>query len=76
MVPLVSIVGSNQSGGSDWHPDVSAVGVPLIAPDGTGVFAFNCGAPAFQLTRERLESDVGPRLVNLVRNVEAALNGR
>jgi DNA-binding IclR family transcriptional regulator len=60
----------------DWHPDVSAVGVPLIAPDGTGVFAFNCGAPAFQLTRERLESDVGPRLVNLVRNVEAALNGQ
>src|SRR5580704_9133075 len=60
----------------EWHPDVSAVGVPLIAPDGTGVFAFNCGAPAFQLTRERLESDVGPRLVNLVRNVEAALNGQ
>lgn len=60
----------------EWHPDVSAVGVPLIAPDGTGVFAFNCGAPAFQLTRERLEADVGPRLVNMVRNVEAALNGR
>jgi DNA-binding IclR family transcriptional regulator len=60
----------------DWHADVSAVGVPLIAPDGSGVFAFNCGAPAFQLTREQLESEVGPRLVNLVRNVEAALNGR
>jgi DNA-binding IclR family transcriptional regulator len=60
----------------EWHPDVSAVGVPLIAPDGTGIFAFNCGAPAFQFTRERLESDVGPRLVNLVRNVEAALNGQ
>ncbi len=60
----------------DWQADVSAVGVPLIATDGSGVFAFNCGAPAFQLTRERLEGDVGPRLVNLVRNVEAALNGR
>jgi DNA-binding IclR family transcriptional regulator len=52
------------------------VGVPLIAPDGSGVFAFNCGAPAFQFTRERLESDIGPRLVNLVRNVEVALSGR
>lgn len=60
----------------EWHPDVSAVGVPLIAPDGTGVFAFNCGAPAFQFTRERLEGDIGPRLVNLVRNVEAAMNGQ
>ena len=53
-----------------------AVGVPLIANDGSGVFAINCGAPAFQITRERLETDIGPRLVNLARNVEAALNGR
>ncbi len=60
----------------DWQPDVRAVGVPLIPADGSGVFAFNCGAPAFQLTREQLESDIGPRLVNMVRNVETALNGR
>jgi len=59
----------------DWHTDVFAVGVPLIAPDGSGVFAFNCGGPAFQINKERLESDIGPRLVNMVRNVEAALNG-
>jgi DNA-binding IclR family transcriptional regulator len=60
----------------EWERDINAVGVPLIAPDGSGVFAFNCGAPAFQFTRERLESDIGPRLVNLVRNVEVALSGR
>ena len=60
----------------DWERDISAVGVPLVAPDGSGVFAFNCGAPAFQFTRERLTSDIGPRLVNMVRNVEVALNGR
>jgi DNA-binding IclR family transcriptional regulator len=60
----------------EWNPDVSAVGVPLVAPDGTGIFALNCGAPVFQVTRERLETDIGPRLVNMARNVEAALNGR
>ena len=60
----------------DWQPDVFAVGVPLIPSDGSSAIAFNCGAPAFQLTRERLEKDIGPRLVNTVRNVEAALNGR
>ncbi len=60
----------------DWKPDVSAVGVPLVPADGSGVFAFNCGAPAYQITRERLERDIGPRLVNLVRNVEFALNSR
>ena len=41
------------------------------APTARASFAFNCGAPAFHFTRERLESDIGPRLVNMVRNVEA-----
>jgi DNA-binding IclR family transcriptional regulator len=60
----------------DWERDINAIGVPLTAPDGSGVFAFNCGAPAFHFTREKLEGDIGPRLVNMVRNVEVALSGR
>jgi DNA-binding IclR family transcriptional regulator len=60
----------------DWERDINAVGAPILAPDGSGVFAFNCGAPNYQFTRERLESDIGPRLVNMVRNVEVALSGR
>jgi DNA-binding IclR family transcriptional regulator len=60
----------------EWERDINAVGVPLMAPDGSGVFAFNCGAPSFQFTRERLESEIGPRLVNLARNVEAELGAR
>jgi len=60
----------------EWESDISAVGVPLVAPDGSGIFAFNCGAPTFQFSRERLDTDIGPRLVNMVRNVEAALSGR
>lgn len=59
----------------EWQPDVYAVGAPLVAADGSGVFAFNCGAPAYGLTRERLEQDLGPRLVALVRTTEAVLNG-
>jgi DNA-binding IclR family transcriptional regulator len=60
----------------EWERDINAVGVPLVAPDGSGAFAFNCGAPSFQFTRERLESEIGPRLVNMVRNVETDLGGR
>ncbi len=60
----------------EWERDINAVGVPCLAPDGSGLFAFNCGAPAFQFTRERLETDIGPRLVNMVRNVEVDLGGR
>jgi hypothetical protein len=47
-----------------------------VPADGSGVFALNCGAPAYQIARERLEWDIGPRLVNLVRNVEIALTSR
>ncbi|UEM01332.1 IclR family transcriptional regulator [Skermanella rosea] len=57
----------------DWQSDVHAVGVPLIPPDGSPILAFNCGGPAFLFDRRRLTDDLGPRLVNLVRNVEAAL---
>ena len=60
----------------EWQTDVTAVGVPLIPADGSGIFAFNCGAPSFHFSRERLVNDIGPRLVNMVRNIEAELNGR
>lgn len=59
----------------EWHRDVTSVAVPIVPSDRTGVFAFNCGAPAFQISRERLETDIGPRLVNMVRNIEAAISG-
>jgi DNA-binding IclR family transcriptional regulator len=59
----------------DWHDDIHAVGVALKLNDGTGPYAFNCGAPAFRFTEDRLRSDIGPRLVTMVRNIEAALGG-
>jgi DNA-binding IclR family transcriptional regulator len=66
--------GFSMSGG-EWHSDINAVGVPLAPADGSGVFAFNCGAPAFHFSRSRLENDIGPRLLNTVRNIEAELSG-
>jgi DNA-binding IclR family transcriptional regulator len=59
----------------EWQDDVHAVGVALKLNDGTGPYAFNCGAPAFRFTEDRLLSDIGPRLVAMVRNIEAALGG-
>jgi DNA-binding IclR family transcriptional regulator len=59
----------------EWQDDVSAVGVALKLNDGTGPYAFNCGAPAFRFTEDRLLSDIGPRLVAMVRNIEALLGG-
>jgi DNA-binding IclR family transcriptional regulator len=59
----------------DWHADIAAAGVALKLNDGTGPYAFNCGAPAFRFTEDRLLNDIGPRLVAMVRNIEAALHG-
>ena len=59
----------------DWQNDVAAVGVALKLNDGTGPYAFNCGAPAFRFTEDRLLNDIGPRLMAMVRNIEAALGG-
>jgi DNA-binding IclR family transcriptional regulator len=59
----------------EWQDDVSAAGVALKLNDGTGPYAFNCGAPAFRFTEDRLLNDIGPRLVTMVRNIEAALGG-
>src|ERR1700687_1755828 len=56
----------------EWQNDVHAVGVALKLNDGTGPYAFNCGAPAFRFTEDRLRHDIGPRLVAMVRNIEAA----
>jgi DNA-binding IclR family transcriptional regulator len=60
----------------EWQSDINAVGVPLVPADGSGVFAFNCGAPVFHFSRAQLENEIGPRLLNMVRNIEADLNGR
>jgi DNA-binding IclR family transcriptional regulator len=59
----------------EWQDDVHAAGVALKLNDGTGPYAFNCGAPAFRFTEDRLRSDIGPRLLAMVRNIEAALGG-
>jgi DNA-binding IclR family transcriptional regulator len=59
----------------EWHDDIAAAGVALKLNDGTGPSAFNCGAPAFRFTEERLRNDIGPRLLTMVRNIEAALGG-
>ena len=57
----------------DWESNINAVGVPLIDPDGEEMMAFNCGGPAFLLPRDALMNDLGPRLVQLVHNVEVSM---
>jgi DNA-binding IclR family transcriptional regulator len=60
----------------EWLPEINAVGVPLRGPDGGALYALNCAGPAFSLSRERLERDLGPRLVQMARDVQLGLAKR
>lgn len=59
----------------DWNKDVYAVGVPIVSRDGKRILAFNCSGPIFDMTRQRLLQDIGPRLVQLRDKVYAATHG-
>jgi DNA-binding IclR family transcriptional regulator len=50
-----------------------AVGVPMRRTVDGEIVAFNCGVPAFMVKKGQLEDDIGPRLVAMVRNIEASL---
>lgn len=56
---------------TEWKRDVNAIAVPFIPRDGSPIIAFNCGGPSGTLTRDWIESDVAPRLIDLVARVAA-----
>jgi DNA-binding IclR family transcriptional regulator len=60
----------------EWRREVHAVAVPLPSPDGAEVFVFSCSGAPFQFGREKLEAEIGPRLITLVGNVRSALAAR
>ncbi|MFS8978599.1 IclR family transcriptional regulator [Cupriavidus necator] len=57
----------------DWLSDVHAVAVPMRYPIDGEILVFNCGVPAARMAPAKLDREMGPRLVQLVANVEALL---
>ena len=53
----------------DWRENVNSIAVPVIQAD-RSVLAINCGGPSWQLNAEKLEQDIGPRLVEISRRLE------
>ncbi|GAA5236132.1 helix-turn-helix domain-containing protein [Verticiella sediminum] len=49
-----------------------AAAVPLCQPIDGEQYVINCGFPSYATTQEHVRAEVGPRLVGLVREVEAA----
>jgi DNA-binding IclR family transcriptional regulator len=59
----------------DWSPDVFAAGVPMTSADGSKILAFSCSGPVHEMTRKRLVTEIGPRLMQLRDRVYATLGG-
>jgi len=57
----------------DLRREVHSVGVPMRRTVDGEIIAFNCSVPSFVLKKGQLDEDLGPRLVTMVRNVEAGL---
>jgi DNA-binding IclR family transcriptional regulator len=57
----------------DLRREIHAVGVPMRRTVDGEIITFNCGVPAFMMKKGQLEEDLGPRLVAMVRNIEAAV---
>lgn len=58
-----------------WRSDVHAVAVPLVARDGSGIYAFNCGGPPHQFTPDYMHGTVGPAMLRMVDSIHDALDG-
>jgi DNA-binding IclR family transcriptional regulator len=49
----------------EWRRNTRTVAAPLVSPDGQTVMAMSCGGPAFFISIERMEQDLGPRLLHI-----------
>lgn len=56
----------------DWDKTVHACSVPLTLRDDR-IYVLNCGAPAEHVSKERVATDLGPRLINAARDIRARL---
>jgi DNA-binding IclR family transcriptional regulator len=59
----------------DWSPETFAVGTPLVSADRTRILALSCSGPVFDMTRKRLTTEIGPRIVQLRDQIYQAVQG-
>lgn len=60
----------------EWNAQIASVAVPLrLADSSLPLMVLNCGGPAYLMAQERLENDLGPRLLGLARSIASARGG-
>jgi DNA-binding IclR family transcriptional regulator len=58
---------------AEWESDINAVGAAIDPGTGAEPYAINVGGPVTVLTRERLYDELGPRVAQAAKRIEAAL---
>jgi DNA-binding IclR family transcriptional regulator len=54
----------------DWHEGVHSLAVPFpMASDAAPDMTLNLGGPASSLTKDRMENDLGPRLLEIAQSL-------
>ena len=57
----------------DWRNDINGIGVPLVLPNGAGLYSLNCGGPGYLLKGRDLEDQYGPLLVGVANEIKMAI---
>jgi DNA-binding IclR family transcriptional regulator len=56
-----------------YHPDVNALGVPIISPNGRHVIAMNCGGASSVISRQKLEGPIAQAMKDLAVSLSTML---
>lgn len=56
-----------------YHPDVNALGVAIVSPNGRHVMAMNCGGASSVMTRDKLEGPVAEAMKTLAAELSTML---
>jgi DNA-binding IclR family transcriptional regulator len=59
----------------EWNKDVWAVGTPMASREGGRILALNCSGPIFDITRQKIVQEIGPKLLELRDRVAASTGG-
>jgi len=58
----------------DWQKDIHGIGAPIRSTIDGRLFAINLGGPAYLLPVSMMENTLGPRIANMAKEVERALD--
>jgi len=56
-----------------YHPDVNALGIPIISKHRKDIFAINCGGPSSSMTKEKLQGPVAEAMLELKRQLSGSV---